>query len=93
MYGNLPQQIMFDENNSAQVADRREEPEMASRRNQLAQTLKTPPSTGKTAGSRKLGSTAAFASNANGIPKRPHSGANPRQPRENSNGPPAPSAK
>ena len=61
-------------------------------RQNLAETLKTPPSTGKSAVSRKVNSAIGFASNPSGIPKRPHSGMNPRQARDNSNGP-APNAK
>jgi len=93
MYGNLPQTILFDENNPPQMANRENfDYELAKQRQNLAHTLKTPPSTGKS-GSRRIASATGFASNI-GIPKRPHSGANPKQlqTRDNSNGP-APSAK
>ena len=94
MYGNLPQTILFDENNPTQLPDRENvDYELARQRQNLAHTLKTPPSTAKT-GSRRIASATGFASNNNGIPKRPHSGVNPKQlqPRDNSNGP-APTAK
>ena len=93
MYGNLPQKIMFDENNSTQVVDRDSaEYGLLKQRQNLADTLKTPPSTGKSAVSRKVHSAIGFASTSSGIPKRPHSGMNPKQARDNSNGP-APNAK
>ena len=92
MYENLPQTIMSDENNHRQTIERpNTEMDLAKNRGALAQTLKSPPSTSKTTGGRKVG-VAAFNSNSGGIPKRPHSGANPRQSRENSNAPP-PNAK
>ena len=84
---------MFDENNPTQMHDRDQaEYGLLKQRHNLAETLKTPPSTGKSAVSRKVASAIGFASNASGIPKRPHSGMNPRQARDNSNGP-APNAK
>ena len=83
---------MLDEVNPAQSIDREQvDYQIAKQRYTLAETLKTPPSTAKTGGGRRIGAATNFNSNTNAIPKRPHSGLNPKQ-RENSNGP-APNAK